>query len=107
MFFERDVIVREIRRIAELIGRALQLDSLAGHEEAEEALGVLHRGIFGLDRDLTLLLSPSSLAQMLPPDQRAAAITLLESEITYAEGRGRSEVAALRRAQLEAIAEGR
>lgn len=103
MFAERDLIIREIRRIAELIGRALQLDSLAGHEEAEEALGVLHRGIFGLDRDLTLRLSPDSLAMMLPPDQRTAAITLLESEVAYAEGRGREDVVRLRRAQLEAI----
>jgi hypothetical protein len=103
MFAERDLIVREIRRIAELIGRALQLDALAGYEEAEEALGVLHRGIFGLDRDLTLRLSPDSLALMLPPGERAAAITLLESEIAYAEGRKQDEVAYLRRAQLAAI----
>ncbi len=103
MFHERDLILREISRIAELVAVALKLESPAGHDEAEEALGVLHRGIFGLDRDLTLMLSPDSLVVMLPPDQRAAAITLLQAEVAYAEGRGRSDVAALRRAQLEAI----
>jgi len=106
MLLDEDRIIREIRRIAEIVAQALHLDSLAGHEEADEALGVLHRGIFGLDRDLTLRLSPDSLALMLPPGQRADAITLLSSEVAYAEGRGQSDVAVLRRAQFEAIRTG-
>jgi hypothetical protein len=103
MLLDEDRIVREIRRIAELVGRALQLRSLESRDEAEDALGALHRGVFGMDRDLTLKVAPESLAMLLMPSQREAAVTLLESEIAFLEGHGEQGAADVRRAQLEAV----
>lgn len=103
MLLDEDRIIREIRRIAEIVARALQLRSLESRDEAEQSLGALHRAIFGMDRDLTLLLAPDSLIAMLVPSQREAAITLLENEIALLEGHGDFATAHLRRAQLAAV----
>ena len=103
MLLDEDRIIREIRRIAEVVGRALQLRSLESHDEAEQSLGALHRALFGMDRDLTLRLAPESLAMLLAPSQREAAITLLESDIALLEGHDDFATAHLRRAQLAAV----
>lgn len=95
--------MREIKRLVEVIARALELEGIEDREEAESALGELHRAIFGMDRDLTLKLAPSSLGVLLHPSQKDAAITLLEGEIALLNGLGDPTAAAARRAQLDAV----
>lgn len=103
MLFDEDRIVREVRRIAEIVARAVALRTRVADEEAEQALGDLYRGLFGLERDATRRLDPRSLAAMVPPHQRAAALELLAAEVQFLEARGLAGEAALRRAQLEAV----
>lgn len=103
MLLDEDRIIREIRRLAEVIAKALRLEQREDREEAESVLGELHRALFGMDRDLTLKLAPTSLGVLLHPSQKQAAITLLESEITFLSGLGDEGAAAARRAQLEAV----
>lgn len=103
MLHDEDRIIREIRRLTEVIAKALRLENREDRDEAESALGALHRAIFGMDRDLTLRLSPDSLGVLLDPSQKDAAITLLEGEVAFLEGLGDAPGAATRRAQLEAV----
>lgn len=103
MFFDEDRIVREVRRLAEIVARAVGLRTREADEAAESALGELHRAIFGLDRDTTARLDPSSLAAMVAPQHRAAALEVLEAEVRWLDARGRSADAAVRRAQAAAV----
>lgn len=103
MLLDEDRIIREIRRLAEVVGKALQLRSLEAREEADDVLGALHRAIFGMDRDLTLLLAPQSMSVLLAPSQKDAAIALLESEVALLEADRNESGVRARRAQLEAI----
>lgn len=103
VLFEEDRLIREIKRLVEVIARALKLEGIEDRDEAESVLGELHRAIFGMDRDLTLRLSPDSLGVLLHPSQKDAAITLLESEVALLDGLGQPTAAAARRAQLEAV----
>jgi hypothetical protein len=103
VLFEEDRLIREIKRLVEVIARALKLEGIEDREEAESVLGELHRAIFGMDRDLTLKLAPGSLGLLLHPSQKDAAITLLESEIALLTGLDDTAAAAARGAQLEAV----
>lgn len=101
--FDEDRIVREIRRVAEVVARAVGLRTRVAEEEAESHLGELFRAIFGLDRETTLRLDGASLAGMVSPQHRAGAVELLEAEVRLLDAQGRTSDAALRRAQLEAV----
>ncbi len=103
MYFDEDRIVREIRRLAEVVARAVGLRTQEAEEEAEGALGELHRTLFGLDASATRRLHPQSLAAMVSPQHHAAAIAVLRADAELLAARGDEGLAALRHAQADAL----
>lgn len=103
MFVDEDRIIREIRRIAEAVARAVGVRTKDAEEEADTAIGELHRTLFGLDASATRRLHPSSLAAMVSPHHRDAAVELLRAEARLLEARGEHGLAALRDAQADAL----
>ncbi|MBN8612864.1 MAG: hypothetical protein J0L92_19875 [Deltaproteobacteria bacterium] len=104
MYFDEDRLVREIKRLSETIARAVGLKNAEAQEEAEAGLGELHRSIFGLDVGSTRRLHPSSLAAMVSPQHRAAAVAVLRADADLLEARGETGLAALRRSQADSLA---
>ncbi|MFO0708750.1 MAG: hypothetical protein U0353_02865 [Sandaracinus sp.] len=104
MLVDEDRILREIRRLSEVVARAVGLRTPEAQEEADGALGELHRSLFGLETSATRRLHPSSLAAMVSPHQRAAAIELLRADAALLEARGDEGLAALRHAQADMLA---
>ena len=103
MLVDEDRLVREIRRLGELVARALGRRTVEAEAEAEDAVGELHRSLLGLETTATRRLHPRSLAAMVPAHHVAAVIALLRADAELLEARGEQPLAALRHAQADAL----
>lgn len=91
--FQRDFIMRAVQQAAEALARALRLLLAKKEDEAEEALAEGYNAL-GIDRELLLLLDPSSLRSQLADDAKVAmAVRLLLGDAEVCASRGEPQAA--------------
>jgi hypothetical protein len=86
--FQRDYIMRAVQQAAEALARALKLLLKEKEDEAEQALAEGYAAL-GIDRELLLLLDPTSLRSQLADDTKvamAARLLLGDAEVQQTRG---------------------
>ena len=98
-----DFLMRMIRRLAELIGRALGLARNGQHEEAELAIEDIYKTELGMTRDMVERLDPATVARTLGAEKSMIVASLLDAEAQLAELAADETRASLRRSRASAI----
>ncbi len=93
MLFD-DYVLRQIRKIAELVAAIGTRASGQGFEDLEAELEEAYRSLVGMDRQMAERLAPESLARLLgEPRQVRALATLMKAHGDLYEARERIDAA--------------
>lgn len=98
-----DFLMRLIRRIGDLIGRAIGLARQGQHEEAERAIEDAYKNELGMPRAMLDRLDPQTVARTLGGEKSVVVTALLDAEAQLSELAGDEARATERRARANEI----
>jgi hypothetical protein len=98
-----DFLMRMIRRLGDLIGRAMGLAKKGQHEEAELAIVEIYKTEVGMPRDMLERLDAKTVASTLGAEKSMIVAALLDAEAQLAKLAGNDTHAAERQERANAI----
>ncbi|MGZ3421553.1 MAG: hypothetical protein ACXWUG_10875 [Polyangiales bacterium] len=98
-----DFLMRMIRRLGDLIGRAMGLAKKGRHDEAEIAIVEIYKTEVGVPRDMLDRLDPKTVASTLGSEKSMIVAALLDAEAQLAKLAGNEQRAVERLARANAI----
>lgn len=83
-----DFLVRMIRRLGDLIGRAIGLARGGKHDEAQEAVAEIYKSELGMPRDMLEKLDAQTVASTFGAEKSMIIAALLDAEAQLASFAG-------------------